>query len=269
MTENNKTILKGKRGLIIGVANKMSLAYSIASFATMHGAELSFTYMNDILEKRVRPIAEELGSEHIYECNAVDDVSIKKAFTSIEKDFGQLDFIVHSVAFSDRNELKGRFLDTSLENFTNTMHVSCYSLVNIVRHAEHLLTNNSSILTLTYYGSQKVISNYNVMGVAKAALEASVRYLAADLGEKGIRVNALSAGPVKTLAASGIGDFNSMLHLHKSAAPLKRNTSQEDVAGAGVYLLSDLSSGVTGEVHYVDCGYNIMGMNYSIKEDEK
>jgi enoyl-[acyl-carrier protein] reductase I len=254
-------LLEGKNGLVVGVANNMSLAWSIAEAASKSGAELAFTYLNEALEKRVRPLAEELNSKYIYHCDASNDESIASLIQSVKKDMGKIDFIIHAVAFSDKSELKGRYLDTSLANFINTMHVSCYSLVNLVKRAEEILNDNSSIITLSYFGAEKVVPNYNVMGVAKAALEASVRYLAFDLGEKGVKVNAISAGPIRTLAASGIGDFRSMQNIHQSTSPLKRNTTQEDVAGTALYLLSNLSSGVTGEVIHVDCGYSIMGMS--------
>ena len=254
-------LLKGKKGLVVGVANNLSLAWSIAESAANYGATLAFTYLNDALKKRVVPLAEEAGSRYVYHCDVSDENSIIQLFKEIESDIGTIDFIIHSVAFSDKAELKGRYLDTSLPNFLNSMHISCYSLVSLVKHGERLLNPGGSIITLTYFGAEKVIPNYNVMGVAKAALECSVRYLANDLGPKNIRVNAISAGPVRTLAASGIGDFKSMLNIHQATSPLKRNTSMSDVAGAGIYLLSDLSGGVTGETLHVDCGYNIMGMN--------
>ena len=253
-------LLEGKKGLVVGVANEMSLAWSISKAAAESGAEVALTYLNDALEKRVRPLAAEINSNYIYHCDVADENSLSSLRDSIEKDMGKIDFIIHSVAFSDKNELKGRYLDTSLSNFTNSLHISCYSLVSLIKHMEPVLNEGSSIITMTYFGAEKVISNYNVMGVAKAALEASVRYLAHDLGDRNIRINAISAGPVRTLAASGIGDFKSMLNLHQATSPLKRNTTQDDVAGAGIYLLSNLSKGVTGEVHHVDCGYNIMGM---------
>lgn len=261
---NTEKLLEGKKGLIVGVANNLSLAWSIAELASNSGAKIALTYLNEALERRVRPLAEEINSsDYVYHCDASDDASLENLMIEIEKDFGKIDFIVHAVAFSDKNELQGRYLDTSLSNFTNTLHVSCYSLVNLVKRAEHLLNESASIITLTYLGSEKVVPNYNVMGVAKAALEASVRYLAFDLGAKNVRINAISAGPIRTLAASGIGDFRTMLNIHEATSPLKRNTTQSDVASAGLYLLSDLSKGVTGEIHYVDGGYNIMGMTIS------
>ncbi len=260
---NNGLLLEGKKGVVIGVANNLSLAWHIAELANKHGAEIGFTYLNDALEKRVRPLAEEIGAKHIYHCDVSKEGSIEALFENVEKDMGKIDFVIHSVAFSDKNELKGRYVDTSLTNFLNTMHISCYSFVSVTKHAEKVMNDGGSFLTMTYYGAEKVIQNYNVMGVAKAALEASIKYLANDFGIKNIRVNGISAGPVRTLAASGIGDFKTMLSLHQKTSPLKRNTSYADVAGAGVYLLSELASGVTGEVHHVDCGYNIMGMTFS------
>jgi enoyl-[acyl-carrier protein] reductase I len=255
----NFSSLAGKKGVVIGVANNMSIAWYIAEIAKKSGAEIALTYVNEVMAKRVRPLAEELGTEFVYECDVLNQESVDKMSESIKNDMGSIDFIVHAVAFSDKNELKGRYLDTSKENFLNTLNVSCFSLLTVIKGLEGLLNEGGSVLTLTYYGAEKVIPNYNVMGVAKAALECSVRYLAKDLGEKNIRINAISAGPIRTLAASGISDFKSVLNHHQQTAPLKRNTSQEDVARSSLYLLSSLSSGVTGEVHYVDCGYNIMG----------
>lgn len=257
---NFSELLKNKKGLIVGVANNLSIAWHIAEHAKSAGAEIALTYLNDSFEKRVRPLAEKLNT-NLYECDATNQNSVSSMAKKIEQDLGGLDFIVHSVAFSDKNELRGRYLDTSKDNFLNTMDISCFSLIELIKGLEHLLNPKASILTMTYYGAEKVIPNYNVMGIAKSALEASVKYLAKDLGEKDIRINAISAGPIKTLAASGIGDFKSVLDLHSSTAPLKRNTTQQDVAKSSIYLLSDLSSGVTGEIHHVDCGYNIMGLN--------
>ncbi|NDB82685.1 MAG: enoyl-ACP reductase [Alphaproteobacteria bacterium] len=257
----SRGLLEGKRGLIMGVANSMSIAWSIAELAHKEGADLAFTFPNEAMKKRVTTLAEQLGIDKTFHCDVSNQKSITSLFENIASNFGRLDFILHSIAFSDKAELKGRFIDTSLDNFTNSMNISCFSLVNIAKEAEFLLNENASLLTLSYLGSQKVIPSYNVMGVAKAALEASVRYLAYDLGSKNIRVNSISAGPIKTLASSAIGDFKSMLDLHKSTSPLQRNTTLEDVAKSGVYFLSDLSSGVTGETHYVDCGYNVMGMS--------
>lgn len=254
-------LLKGKRGLITGVANNMSISWAIVNGAKEHGADLALTYQGEVLYKRVIPLSEEIGCDFVEECDVSDEKSMDRLFDSIKQKWGKLDFLVHAIAFSDRNELKGRYIDTSLPNFLNTMNISCYSLCALARRAEELMIDGGNIVTLTYYGAQKVIPNYNVMGVAKAALESSVRYLAADMGKNNIRVNAISAGPIRTLAASGIGDFKSMLATHEATAPLKRNTTPRDVASTAVYLLSDLSSGVTGETVYVDCGYNIMGVS--------
>lgn len=254
-------LLKGKVGLITGIANNMSISWAIAKMAKAQGADLAFTYQGEVLEKRVMPLAEEIGCNTVLQCDVTDEESMDELFNTIEKKWGRLDFLVHSIGFADKNELRGRYIDTSLNNFLNSMNISCYSLTALAKRAERLMTNGGSILTLTYYGSQKVMPNYNVMGIAKAGLETSVKYLANDLGAGNIRVNAISAGPIRTLAASGIGDFKSMLSMHQSTAPLKRNTAYEDVAGSSVYLISDLSSGVTGEIHYVDCGYSTMGMS--------
>ena len=254
-------ILQGKRGLVTGVANNMSIAWEIAQMARAQGAELALTYQGGpSLQKRITPLAEQLESKLVLECDVTNSESIKQVFDKIKEEWGQLDFIVHAIAYSDKSELKGKYLDTSLANFQNTMHISCYSLLEMCKLAQPILSNDSSIITLSYLGAEKFVPCYNVMGVAKAALESSVRYLAADLGEQGTRVNAISAGPIKTLAASVIGDFRHMLKLHEATSPLKRNTTQQDVAGAAAYLLSDLASGVTGEIHYVDCGYNIVGI---------
>jgi enoyl-[acyl-carrier protein] reductase I len=252
-------LLSGKRGLIMGVANNMSIAWGIAKEAAAHGAELAFSYQGEVLQKRIFPLAEEVGSKLVLECDVSKEESVRDLFAQIEKEWGELDFVVHAIAFADKEELKGRYIDTSFANFQNSMNISCFSFVLVAKYAEKLMKNGGSIITLSYYGSEKVMPNYNVMGVAKAALEASVRYIANDLGHQNIRVNAISAGPIRTLAASGISDFRSMLKLHESSSPLGRNTTQEDVGRAGLYLLSNLSSGVTGEIHYVDCGYNIMG----------
>ncbi len=253
-------LMAGKRGIIMGVANDRSLAWSIAQQLHEQGAEIAFTYLGDALKKRVVPLAESIGSTVILPCNVSDDAEIKEVFKSLKDTWGAIDFVVHAIGFSDKNELKGKYLDTSRENFLMTMDISCYSLTAVAREAAPLMTKGGSILTLTYYGSEKVMPHYNVMGPAKAALEASVRYLSVDLGGEQIRVNALSAGPVKTLAASGIGDFRYILKWNEHNAPLKRNIDLEEVGKAGLYLLSDLSSGVTGENHHVDCGYHVVGM---------
>lgn len=252
-------MLKGKRGIIAGIANNMSIAWPIARFAKEAGAEIALSYPNDAILKRLSPLAESIGVDTLLQCDVTDEASMDKMFSEIEKKWGKIDFIVHAIAFSDRDELKGMYAETSLSNFQNTMNISCYSLVAMSKRAAPLMKDGGSILTLTYLGSVRAIPNYNVMGVAKAALESSVRYLALDLGKDGIRVNAISAGPIRTLAASAIGDFKAMLDLHANSAPLKRNVSQEDVAGSAIYFLSDLSKGVTGEVHYVDAGYSIAG----------
>ncbi len=253
-------LLKGKKGLITGIANNLSIAWYIAQIAKAHGAELAFTYQGEVLEKRIMPLAAEIGCDTVLQCDVTDEASMDHVFDTLKAKWGKLDFVVHSIGFSDKEELKGRYIDTSLKNFLNTMNISCYSLTALAKRAESLMVDGGSILTLTYYGAEKVVPNYNVMGPAKAALEASVRYLATDLGQGNIRVNAISAGPIRTLAASGIGDFKSMLRMHECTAPLKRNTTQEDVAGAALYLLSNLSAGVTGEVHYVDSGFSTVAM---------
>lgn len=257
--ENSFKLLSGKKGLIMGVANNLSLAWAIAKELHKHGAELAFTFQGEALQKRVVPLAAEINCDYVIPCDVASLRSIDELFSSIESKWGKLDFIVHSIGYADKNELKGRYIDTSLDNFLNSMNISCYSLTAVAKRAEKLMNPGGSLLTLTYYGSEKVMPNYNVMGIAKAALEASVRYLAADMGINNLRVNALSAGPIRTLAASGIGDFRSMQKIHAATSPLRRNTTQDDVGKAGLYLVSDLASGVTGEIHYVDCGYNIMG----------
>jgi len=253
-------IMAGKKGLIMGVANDRSLAWGIARAAAAHGAKLAFTYQGDALEKRVRPLAESVQSELVMPCDVTDDASIDSVFSTIGEKWGGLDFVVHAIAFSDKDELKGKYINTSRTNFTRTLDISCYSLTSVAQRAVPLMGDGGSLLTLTYYGAERVMPHYNVMGVAKAALEASVRYLAADLGKDGIRVNAVSAGPVKTLAASGIGDFRYILKWNELNSPLRRNVSLDEVGNAGMYLLSDLSNGVTGEIHHVDCGYNTVGM---------
>ncbi len=256
----NKGILTGKRGLIFGVANERSIAWGIASKANEQGAELAFTYQGDSLKKRVVPLAQSINSKLVIPCDVTDDLSISNVFDQVKKSWGKIDFLVHAIAYSDKDELKGEYVDTTRENFLKTMDISVYSFTQLTRHAIEIMPDGGSILTLTYYGAERVMPHYNVMGVAKASLEASVRYLAADLGKKNIRVNSLSAGPMKTLAASGIGDFRYILKWNEYNSPLKRNVTLSDVGGAGVYLLSDLSSGVSGETHHVDCGYHIVGM---------
>src|SRR5262245_34683394 len=253
-------LMVGKRGLIMGVANNRSIAWGIAKAARQHGAELAFTYQGDALKKRVEPLAQEVGGLVVGHCDVTEPATIDAAFASVEATWGSLDFLVHAIAFSDKNELDGRYIDTTAENFTRTMQISCYSFTAAAQRAEKLMTGGGSMLTLTYYGAEKWMPHYNVMGVAKAALEASVRYLAADLGAKNIRVNAISAGPIKTLAASGIGDFRYILKWNEYNAPLRRSVSTEEVGETAVYLLSDMSRAVTGEIHHVDAGYHIVGM---------
>jgi len=254
------TLMAGKRGLVMGVANNRSIAWGISKAVAAQGAEVALTYQGDALKKRVEPLAAELGSKLVLPCDVNNPQSMDELFERIEKEWGRLDFLVHAIAFSDKNELDGRYVDTSATNFTQTMLVSCYSFTALAKRAERLMTDGGSLITLTYYGAEKVMPHYNVMGVAKAALEASVRYLAADLGKGGIRVNAISAGPIKTLAASGISDFRYILRWNEYNSPLRRTVTIEDVGGAGVYLLSDLSRGVTGEIHHVDSGYHVQGM---------
>jgi enoyl-[acyl-carrier protein] reductase I len=253
-------IMKGKRGIVMGVANDRSIAWGIAAAAAKQGAQLAFTYQGEALEKRVRPLAESVGSDLIIPCDVSSDNAIDEAFNTLKKKWDTIDFIVHAIAYSDKEELKGEYLDTSRENFFKTMDISVYSFTAVARRAAAMMPNGGSMITLTYYGAEKVMPHYNVMGVAKAALESSVRYLAADLGGDKIRVNSLSAGPIKTLAASGIGDFRYILKWNQYNSPLRRNVTLEDVGGCGVYLLSDLSTGVTGETHHVDCGYHVVGM---------
>lgn len=254
-------LMKGKRGLIMGLANDKSLAWGIAKQLAEHGAELAFSYQGEALAKRVIPLAEQLGSDFTFECDVSDMESLDAAFAALKQRWDTLDFVVHAIGFSDKSELRGKYVDTSLDNFLMTMNISAYSLVAVTKRAAEMMPESGgSILTLTYYGAEKVVPHYNVMGVAKAALETSVRYLANDLGPKGIRVNAISAGPVKTLAASGIGDFRYILKWNELNSPLRRNITIEDVGGSGLYFLSDLSSGVTGEVHHVDAGYHLVGM---------
>jgi len=259
-TNSNNGIMNGKRGIVMGVANDRSIAWGIAAAAAKQGAELAFTYQGEALEKRVRPLAESVGSNIIIPCDVSNDKAIDETFDTLKKSWETIDFIVHAIAYSDKEELKGEYLDTSRENFFKTMDISVYSFTAVARRAAAMMPNGGSMITLTYYGAEKVMPHYNVMGIAKAALESSVRYLAADLGNNKIRVNSLSAGPIKTLAASGIGDFRYILKWNQYNSPLRRNVTLEDVGGSGVYLLSDLSTGVTGENHHVDCGYHVVGM---------
>ena len=253
-------IMNGKRGLIMGLANERSLAWGIAKRLSEHGAELAFSYQGEALAKRVGPLAAELGSSLLIDCDVSSGEAMDAAFAELQSKWGGLDFVVHAIGFSDKNELRGKFVDTSLDNFLMTMNISVYSFVAVAQRAARMMKPGGAMLTLTYYGAEKVIPHYNVMGVAKAALETSVKYLAADLGPEGIRVNAISAGPIKTLAASGIGDFRYIMKWNEYNSPLRRNVTIEDVGGAGLYLLSDLASGVTGETHHVDAGYHVVGM---------
>ncbi|MBF9020445.1 enoyl-ACP reductase FabI [Rhodobacterales bacterium HKCCA1058] len=253
-------IMTGKRGLIMGLANDKSIAWGIAKALAEHGAELAFSYQGEQLLKRVQPLAAELGSDVVLPCDVTDNDSLDAVFESLKDKWGSLDFIVHAIGFSDKNELRGRYVDTSAANFEMTMNISVYSFTAVMQRAEKLMTNGGSALTLTYYGAEQVMPHYNVMGVAKAALEASVMYLAEDLGKQNIRVNAISAGPIKTLAASGIGDFRYILKWNELNSPLRRNVSIEDVGKSALYLLSDLAAGVTGENLHVDAGYHVVGM---------
>jgi enoyl-[acyl-carrier protein] reductase I len=253
-------IMTGKRGLIMGLANDRSLAWGIAKQLSDHGAELAFSYQGEALQKRVGPLAEQLGSDLLVDCDVSDMAALDRAFDALKSRWDGLDFVVHAIGFSDKNELRGGYVDTSLDNFLMTMNISVYSFCAVAQRARRMMKPGGSLLTLSYYGAEKVIPHYNVMGVAKAALETSVKYLAADLGPEGIRVNAISAGPIKTLAASGIGDFRYIMKWNEYNSPLRRNVTIEDVGGAGLYLCSDLASGVTGEIHHVDAGYNVVGM---------
>ncbi|MGC5798329.1 enoyl-ACP reductase FabI [Sphingomonas sp. NFX23] len=252
--------MAGKRGLIMGLANDKSLAWGIAKKLSEAGADLAFSYQGETMEKRVRPLAEQLGVARLFDCDVSDMSALDATFDKLAEEWPTIDFVVHAIGFSDKNELRGRFVDTSLDNFLMTMNISVYSFVAVAQRAAKMMTEGGAMLTLSYYGAEKVIPHYNVMGVAKAALETSVQYLAVDLGRDNIRVNAISAGPIKTLAASGIGDFRLILKWNELNSPLKRNVTIDDVGGAGLYLLSDLASGVTGETHHVDAGYNVIGM---------
>lgn len=256
----NSRLMEGKRGLIMGVANDRSIAWGIANALAQHGAELAFTYQGDIMKERVQPLAESVGSKLVMPCDVIDDISMDNVFSEIDKTWGKMDFLVHSIAFARKSELANRYVDSVRKDFLRSMDVSCYSFTNLAKRSEPLMKNGGSLLALSYYGAEKVIPHYNTMGVAKAALEASVKYLAADLGRKNIRVNCISAGPIKTLAASGISDFRYILRWNEINSPLARNVTTQEVGNGALYLLSDLSSGVTGEIHYVDAGYNIIGM---------
>jgi enoyl-[acyl-carrier protein] reductase I len=253
-------LMAGKKGLIMGLANDKSLAWGISRKLAEQGAELAFSYQGEALQKRVGPLAGQLGSDFLFDCDVSEMDALDRAFETLKKRWETIDFVVHAIGFSDKNELRGKYVDTSLENFLMTMNISAYSFTAVARRARAMMPNGGAMLTLSYYGAEKVIPHYNVMGVAKAALETSVKYLAMDLGPEKIRVNAISAGPIKTLAASGIGDFRYIMRWNEYNSPLRRNVTIEDVGGAGLYLLSDLASGVTGEVHHVDAGYNVIGM---------
>ena len=253
-------LMKGKKGLIMGVANERSIAWGIAKSISENEGELAFTYQGESLKKRVEPLAKSLGSDIVIPCDVSDSNSMNQVFNLLKQKWGKIDFLVHAIGFSNKDELRGKYVDTSLDNFNQTLHISCYSFTEACRLAEPLMTEGGSIITLTYYGSEQVMPHYNVMGVAKAALETSVKYLAVDLGKKNIRVNAISAGPIKTLAASGIGDFRFILKWNELNSPLKRNVNQDDIGNCALYLLSNLGSAVTGEIQHVDCGYHTVGM---------
>lgn len=257
----NQLLMNGKRGLVMGLANDRSIAWGICQALDGQGAQLAISYQNDVMEKRVAPLAAQLDNEPLLiKCDVSDSASVEACFKELGEKWGKIDFVVHAIAFSDKNELKGRTIDTTLANFTNTMHISCYSFLEVCRCASPIMNDGGSILTLTYLGSERVLPNYNIMGVAKAALEASVRYAAVDLGKQNVRVNAISAGPIKTLAASGIGDFRKILHWNELNAPLRRNVTQDEVGNMALALLSPLGTAVTGEVLHVDAGYHMVGM---------
>jgi enoyl-[acyl-carrier protein] reductase I len=258
-------LLSGKKGIIMGVANERSIAWGIAQKCHEHGAQIAFTYQSEVLEKRLRPLAESINNDFLIECDVAKEESIALMIEKVKQKFEKIDFIVHSLAFAGKDALRGDYCNVTKEDFLNSMDISVYSLTSVMRHAREILNDGASVITMTYYGAEKVVPNYNVMGVAKAALEASVMYLANDFGKQNIRVNSISAGPIKTLAASGIGDFKSVLSYNENNSPLKRNVTQHDVAGTAIYLLSDLSSGVTGEKIHVDCGVNVIGMPGDLK----
>ena len=264
---NKSQLMKNKKGLVMGVANERSIAWAIAKELSNAGAEVALSYQGEMLKKRVYPLAKEINSSLILECNVEKEDNIVKTFKKIKNKWNNLDFVLHAIAFSDREELKGRYIDTSKENFKKTLNISCFSFTSISKEASKIMEKGCSLLTLTYFGSEKVMPHYNVMGIAKAALETSIKYLAKDLGQKNIRVNGLSPGPIKTLAASAIGDFNYILKWNEQNSPLKRNITSEEIAGSALYLLSDLANGVTGEIHHVDSGYNIIGMKNSDSPD--
>ncbi len=263
---NKNGLMAGKRGLVMGVANDHSIAWGIAKALREQGADLAFTYQGDALKKRVEPLAKEAGSDFILDCDVVNEVQLDDVFKTIENKWGKIDFLVHAVAYSNKEELKGRYVDTTLENFLNTMHISCYSFTSVMRRAAPLMKEGGSAITLSYYGAEKVMPNYNVMGVAKAALEASTRYLAADLGPQAIRVNAISAGPMRTLAGSAIGSARVTYKYNLLTAPLRRAVELDELGGTAIYLLSKLGGAVTGETHYVDCGFNALGMPQNLNE---
>lgn len=255
-----KDLMKGKKGLVMGVANEKSIAWGMAKALHEQGAELAFTYQGEAFGKRVKPLVESVGSDILIDCDVTNEDNLDTVFSTLEDKWGELDFIIHAIAYSDKNELQGRYVDTSLDNFLMSMHISCYSFTSVMRRARKLMKEGGSAVTLSYYGAEKVMPNYNVMGVAKAALEASTRYLAADLGPEGIRVNAISAGPMRTLAGAVIGGARTTFKYNVLTSPLRRSVELDELGGAGLYLLSDLSSAVTGEIHYVDCGFNAVGM---------
>ena len=261
-------LMKGKRGLVMGVANDHSIAWGMAKALHEAGAEMAFTYQGEAFGKRVKPLAESIGSDIMIDCDVMDEDNLDKVFSTLRDKWGKIDFIIHAIAYSDKNELQGRYVDTTLDNFLKTMHISCYSFTSVMRRAKDLMTDGGTAVTLSYYGAEKVMPNYNVMGVAKAALEASTRYLAADLGPENIRVNAISAGPMRTLAGAVIGGARKTFKYNVATAPLRRSVELDELGGTGLYLLSDLSSAVTGEIHYVDCGYNAMGMPPHSQLDE-
>ena len=267
MAEGGK-LMAGKRGVVFGVANNRSIAWGITKAVTDQGAEVALTYQGDAIKKRVEPLAQEIGSKLVLPCDVTDEASVEAVFAAIAKEWGALDFLVHAVAFSDKEQLDGRYVDTTQDNFTQTLLISCYSFTALAKRAEKLMQNGGSLLTLTYYGAEKVMPHYNVMGVAKAALEASVRYLAADLGKDAIRVNAISAGPIKTLAASGIAGFGKILKFVEAHAPLRRNVTTDDVGNVAAFLLSDLAAAVTGEITYVDCGFNVVAGGMAETKDD-